>query len=113
VRPNGAFIQFWRRVGIVGSGMAVAAAIIGYLAAFSWGLATAPIVRSVDSTLAAIREERVARASADTLLLARIAAIDAKFSTKFDVIGEALQHPLGSEARERALAPLVGPSRRR
>jgi len=89
--------------------MTVAAAIIGYLAAFSWGLATSPIVKSVDATLLAIREERSARTAADSLLLTRVALLD----EKFDIIGEALVLPAGSAEREVALAPLRRSSERR
>lgn len=93
--PSGEFVAFWKKVGIVGSGIIVAASIIGVVTSFAWRLATQPIVDS-------IREERISRATADSLLLNRIALLD----DKFGVIGEALAHPTGSRARERALDPL-------
>jgi len=59
MKDSNGFVGFWRKVAIVGSGVTVAAAIIGVETSFAWKVATEPIIT-------AIKEERVARVSADS-----------------------------------------------
>ena len=95
---NGEFVAFWKKVGIVGSGVVVAATIAGFAISFAWRLAMAPVMTEV-------RAERAAREIAIDELSAKVDGT----KTDMRAIAKALTYPEGSRARDRALAPVLLP----
>jgi len=93
---NNGFVGFWKKVGIIGSGIMVAAGMIGIVTAFAWRVATAPIIQS-------IAEERIARAQVDSMIVRQLRANEERSQARFEILAEGLEYPVGSRARKRTL----------
>ena len=92
-------VVFWKRVGIVCSGITALFVCIGMVwvgatsvAAFAWAHATKPIVALVSA-------ERIARVDADSMIVRELRDVGHNVKS----IGEALRHPLYSTGRTAAL----------